>query len=67
MGSQDQQKLSEGLRAIGWRPPTADLLRDEARRKVAEAARLNELADQIGHLSQGADEALFETICRARK
>jgi hypothetical protein len=67
MEGRDQAKLSERPMAMCGRQNTADMLRDEARRKVAEAARLNELADQIGHLSTGADEALFEVLCRGRR
>jgi hypothetical protein len=60
-------KASIGSLAMGVRQGTADMLRDEAKRLVAEAARLNELADQIGHLTQGADEALYGVMGRGRR
>jgi len=49
------------------RQNTADMLRDDAKRLVAEAAQLNELADQVRHLTPGADEALWSAMCRGRR
>jgi hypothetical protein len=66
---QERDKASIGVAQMNMcgRQGTADMLRDEAKRLVAEAARLNELADQIGHLTTGADEALYGVMCRVRR
>ena len=65
---QEQTKPSLGNEPMCCgRQNTADMLRDEATRLVAEAARLNELADQVRHLTPGADEALWSVMCRGRR
>lgn len=66
---QERDKTSIGAAQMNMcgRQGTAGMLRDEAKCLVAEAARLNESADQIGHLTTGADEALYGVMCRGRR
>jgi len=66
---QERNKASIGLAQMTkcGRQSTADMLRDEAKRMVADAAGLYELADQIGHMTSGADEALYGVLCRGRR
>ena len=67
MQERDKESIGMAPMAMCGRQGTADMLRDEAKRMVADAARLNELADQIGHMTPGADEALYGVLCRGRR